>query len=236
MKVVLLAGGKGTRMGDMTKTLPKPLVPLGEKPILWHIMKIYSHYGFRDFIICCDKTTKKFYEFVNNLKEDWNVEISSLTDKKGKEVTKSQRIKNIEGLINDKEFFVSYGDDLCDVNPNKIYEFFKKKNKMATITAVKIRSDFGILETDNNSIITGFKEKPLLNYWINGGYMIFNRKIFDFLKLGELEKEVFEKLVELKQICAFKYNGNWEAINTYKDYLKLNKLWENNPFWKVYGK
>src|SRR3989344_167463 len=107
-------------MGDMTKTLPKPLVPLGEKPILWHIMKTYSHYGLKEFVICCGYKTKKFYEFVDNLKEDWNVEISSLVDRDGKEVTKSQRIKNIEGLINDKEFFVSYGDDLCDVNPNKI--------------------------------------------------------------------------------------------------------------------
>ena len=234
MKVIILAGGKGTRMGNMTERLPKPMVPLGGKPILWHIMKTYAHQGFKDFIVCCDHHAERISEFINNLEEDWDVEVSILKDKTGREVTKAQRIKNVEGTFDDKEFFVSYGDDLCDVNLKGVYDFFKKMNKIATITSVRLRSRFGVLETDPDSLITGFKEKPLLNYWINGGYMVFNRRIFDFLHLGELENEVFEKLVELKEICTFKHMGNWETINTYKDYLNLNNLWATSPFWKIW--
>jgi glucose-1-phosphate cytidylyltransferase len=232
MKVVILCGGKGTRLKEYTEDIPKPLIEIGGKPILWHIMKTYSHYGFKDFILCLGYKGNKIKEYIeNNNQEKWNVEFVDT----GEKSNKGQRIKAVEEYIKEDNFFVAYGDDVSDVNIKEILNFHNKNNKIVTLTAVNPLSQFGIMEINNNSEITEFKEKPKLDHWINGGFFVFNKKIFNYLKDDyDLETETFEELVKEKQIQAFKHNGFWKCMNTFKDTVELNELWEqNNAPWKV---
>ena len=170
MKVVILAGGKATRMGEIE--LPKALVPICGKPVIWHIMKIYSHYGFKDFIVCLGHRGEFIREYFDMNKElGWNVTCVDT----GLNTTKSERLKKIKDLIDDDIFLVSYGDDVSNVDINKVLEFHKFHKKIATITAVKLSSPFGILEIDKDNRIKRFEEKPVLNHYINGGFMIFDK-------------------------------------------------------------
>jgi glucose-1-phosphate cytidylyltransferase len=217
-------------MGEIE--IPKALVPIGGKPIIWHIMKIYSHYGFKDFIICLGHRGELIKEYFEMNKEtSWNVTCVET----GIDTNKSERIKKVKDMIDDYTFFVSYGDDVSDINIKKVLDYHKSHGKIATVTAVKLESPFGILEIDDENKIINFKEKPILEHYINGGFMIFNKKIFDYLDEGELEKEVFEKLVEIEQIHAFKHEGFWRCMNTTKETLELGDLWRNGKAkWKVW--
>lgn len=233
MKVVILCGGKGTRLKELTEDMPKPLIEIGGKPILWHIMKIYSHYGFNDFILCLGYKGKLIEDyFKNNNSENWNIEFVDT----GEESNKGQRIKGIEQYIKEENFFVAYGDDVADVNIREILNFHIKNNKMVTLTAVNPSSQFGIMEISSNNEIIEFKEKPKLDHWINGGFFVFNKKIFSCIKDNyDLEKETFEDLVKEKQICAYKHEGFWKCMNTFKDTIELNELWNQNKApWKVW--
>lgn len=233
MKVVILCGGKGTRLREYTEDIPKPLVEVGGKPILWHVMKIYSHYGYKDFILCLGYKGKLIEEYFknNDAGEKWGIEFVDT----GENGNKGQRIKRIENYIKDENFFVAYGDDIADININEVLEYHLKKGKIATLTAVNPLSQFGIIEMNNNHEIIKFKEKPKLDCWINGGFFVFNRKIFDYIKEDyDLEKETFEDLVKEKQICAFKHDGFWKCMNTFKDTMELNELWDkHNAPWKI---
>jgi len=230
--VVILCGGKGTRIGRLTDEIPKPLIKIGDKPILWHIMKIYESQGFNSFILCLGYKGKKLKDyFKNNSDERWNIQFVDT----GLEITKSERIQRVKNRIKEGKFFLAYGDDVADVDLNKLLEFHEYMGLIATITAVKMTSQFGLVEIDEKNVIKEFKEKPILDKWMNGGFMVMDRKIFDYLMLGELEKEVFEKLVKLKQICAYKHNGKWSTMNTLKDNIELNELWNNGKaFWKIW--
>jgi glucose-1-phosphate cytidylyltransferase len=233
MKVAILCGGKGTRLREYTEDIPKPLVEIGGKPILWHVMKIYSHYGYKDFILCLGYKGELIEEyFKKNDYSEWNIEFVDT----GENTSKGERIKKIENLIGDDEdFFVAYGDDVSDVNIKELVEFHKNKGNIVTLTAVNPMSQFGILELNDSDEIEEFKEKPLLDHWINGGFFIFNKKIFDYIKEGyDLEKETFNELVGQKQICAYKHSGFWKCMNTFKDTMELNELWdEGKAPWKV---
>jgi len=250
MKVVILCGGESVRLKEATESVPKALVEIGGKPIIWHIMKIYHHYGFKDFILCLgykgDAIKKYFMEdkwrgndfslkvhqglvYHSENFEDWNITFVDT----GPKSPKSQRLQKVKDFIDKENFFLAYGDDLADVDINKLKEFHESHNKIATITAVKIATTFGIVDIDDKDDVTSFKEKPMLDYWMNGGFMVLNKKIFDYLHLGELEEEVFGKLVEEKQKKAFKHFGEWKTMNTLKDTNELNKLWEEGKaFWK----
>ena len=232
MKTVILCGGKGTRLRELTEEIPKPLVEIGGKPILWHLMKIYSHYGFNDFILCLGYKGELIKEyFSRNNKENWKITFVDT----GEEANKAERIKKVQKYIKDDNFFVSYGDDVCDVNVKKVLDLHLKKNKVVTLTAVNLLSPFGVMEVNDNDEVTEFKEKPKLDYWMNGGYFVFNKKIFNYLKEGyDLEKEAFEELAKEKQIAAFKHHGFWKSMNTFKDVVELNELWEKGDApWKV---
>ena len=232
MKTVILCGGKGTRLRELTEEIPKPLVEIGGKPILWHLMKIYSHYGFNDFILCLGYKGELIKEyFSRNNKENWKITFVDT----GEEANKAERIKKVQKYIKDDNFFVAYGDDVCDVNVKKVLDLHLKKNKVVTLTAVNLLSPFGVMEVNDNDEVTEFKEKPKLDYWMNGGYFVFNKKIFNYLKEGyDLEKEAFEELAKEKQIAAFKHHGFWKSMNTFKDVVELNELWEKGDApWKV---
>ena len=255
MKTVILCGGEGTRLKEHTEIIPKALVEVGGKPILWHIMKIYNAYGITDFILCLGYKG----EMIKQYFIDYNLRHNSFSiDKEGKmrfhtknfnnwnitfldtgpddTTKKAQRLKQAKELIGDDELFLaSYGDDLSNVNISALLKFHKSHNKIATLTAYTGESPLGVIDFTDRGEITKFREKPSTDYWINAGFFVFNRKIFDYLYLGDLELEVFEKLVEEKQIYAFKHQGFWKPMNTFRDHNELNELWNKGKAkWKIW--
>ena len=231
MKVVILCGGEGTRLSEYTRKIPKPLVEVGGKPILWHIMKIYSHYGFNEFVLCLGYKGHEIKKYFKNNKHDWNIEFVDTSNASNK----AQRLLKIQKYIKDDDFLVTYGDDVSNVNINKVIDFHFKNKKIVTLSAVPLYSNFGVLELDEDTVV-GFKEKPRIkDKWFNGGFFVFNKKIFEYLDRGDLEDEVFKFLAENKQISAFKHNGFWKSMNTFKDVIELNKLWtEDKADWRVW--
>lgn len=230
MKVVILCGGKGTRMGN--EELPKALFLIGHKPILWHIMSIYSHYGFNDFVLCLGYKANKIKEYFQDIK-NWKV---SFIDT-GLDTNTGGRLKKVKDYIDEECFLATYGDGLADINIPNLIEFHNNHKKIATLTAVKPRNPFGIVGIDAHAdTVTHFEEKPILDHWINGGFFVFNKKAFSYIKDDDvLERGPFERLVKDKNLVAYKHNGFWECMDTYKDNLRLNELWlNNNAPWAVW--
>lgn len=258
MKTVILCGGKGTRLKEHTEEIPKPLVEIGDKPILWHIMKIYSFYGYREFILCLGYKGEKIEEYFINADKKNIVSIQTLegvsSDKilyledgaesweiilayTGRETNTGGRIKRIEKYIEeDNVFFATYGDGVADIQLNLLYEFHKKHGKLATLTCVNPMSQFGILHTDGGGLITKFEEKPRLDHWVNGGFFVFNKKVFAYLDENSvLEKKPFNKLVQNKGLIAYRHSGFWACMDTYKDTVMLNELWKSGKAkWKIW--
>lgn len=257
MKVVILAGGYGTRISEESHLKPKPMIEIGDKPILWHIMKEYSHYGFNEFIICCgykQHIIKEWFadyylynsdvtfDFSNsnemtvhqNVAEPWKV---TLVDT-GLDTMTGGRIKRIQKYIGDESFLLTYGDAVCDVNISELVDFHKSHGKLSTITAVPVSQRFGVLSIDNSDSITAFREKSDIdNSFINGGYMVVEPKVFDYI---EGDSTVFEKgplvrLSEENQLKAFKYTGFWQCMDTKREKDLLDEMWNNNNApWKIW--
>ena len=246
-KVVILCGGKGMRLREETENKPKPLLSVGKYPLLWHIMTHYAHYGIYDFILCLgykgDLIKEYFLNYQNrwdlqlNLKEgtktvlpnkdrieNWNITFAHT----GPETNTGGRVKRIEQYIDGDYFFLTYGDGLSNINRGKLEAFFLKKGKTGVITGIRPPSRFGQVTADSENIVTGFKEKPLRQDYINGGFCVFSRKLFGFLEENcVLEQEVFDRLTNERQLALYKHEGFWKCMDTYKDYLELNKMWEH---------
>jgi len=245
--VVILCGGKGTRLREETEYRPKPLVEVGDKPILWHIMKGYAHHGCRRFVLCLGyrgKQIKEYflnYEFMNNdfcldirskeasvmngrtPPEDWTIVFADT----GSECPTGGRIKKVEKYVRPSVFFATYGDGVSDVNVASLLDFDIQHGKIATITGFHPRSKYGQLQTGRNGRITGFYEKPRLRDYVNGGFFVFSREIFSYLnEQSVLEEEVFEQLVQEQQMVLYQHEGFWFAMDTYKDYLEINAMME----------
>lgn len=257
MKVVLLAGGFGTRLSEETILKPKPMVEIGGKPILWHIMKIYSEYGFNDFIIClgykgymikeyfanyflhmADVTfdmKKNQMEVHNQKAEPWKV---TLVDT-GLNTMTGGRIKRIEEYIDEESFMVTYGDGLSDVNIKDLVSFHKKHGKTGTMTAVQPSGRFGAIELEKNGVINSFKEKPKGDgAWINGGFFIFSKNIFKYIDGDStvFEREPLENLAKDKQLVAYKHSGFWKPMDTLREKTEMETMWEENKApWKVWN-
>ena len=235
MKLVVLAGGYGTRLAEETKVKPKPLVKIGNKPIVWHLLKIYSHYGINDFIICLGYKGDLLIKELNQIskKEDWKIKYV----KTGLKTMTGGRIKKIQKFIKDDEnFCLSYGDGLSDVNIKKLIKFHLKNKKIATLTAVKYKNPKGILIFGNQNKIKKIKEKPL--EYINGGFFVLSKKIFKYLKNDQtiFEKDCLPKLAKNNQLLAFKHNGFWGCMDTFREKKELNKIWKSNQkAWKVWN-
>jgi len=231
IQTVILCGGKGTRMGY--EELPKPLFKIGDKPILWHIMKIYESQGFRDFILLLGYKKEKV---INHFKghKDWNIEFLDT----GLDTNTGGRIKKVERLIKNDKFFVTYGDGLSDINLNSLLRFHNKHKKIATLTSVQPPSQFGIVGIDSRNMVTHFEEKPKTDHWVNGGFFVFNREVFKFIKERDvLESDTFSRLVAEKKLAAYRHTGFWECMDTYKDNLRLNQLWDSGkPPWAIWRK
>ena len=234
MKLVILAGGYGTRLAEETKIKPKPLVKIGNKPIIWHILKIYSHYGINDFIICLGYKGNLLKRELNALskKENWNIKYV----KTGLQTMTGGRIKKIKKFINeDENFCLSYGDGLSDVNIQKLIKFHLQNKKIATLTAVKYKNPKGVLIFDNQFRIKKIKEKPL--EYINGGFFVLSKKIFNFLKNSKtiFEKDCLPKLANKKELIAFKHHGFWGCMDTLREKKELNKIYNSKQkAWKIW--
>jgi len=251
MKAVILAGGLGTRISEETHSIPKPMIEIGSKPILWHIMKLYSFYGVNEFIICCGYKSYVIKEYFanyflhnsdvtfdlnqNNIivhhqrSEPWKV---TLVDTGYSSMT-GGRIKRIKDYI-DNDFCLTYGDGLSDVNIADLISFHKKEGKLATLTAVSPPGRFGALELSGN-IVKNFKEKPQGdNMFINGGFFVLSKKIFDYIDGDETiwEAEPLENIAKDNQLSAFIHNGFWQPMDTLRDKKLLENLWNNSPPWK----
>lgn len=255
MKVVLLAGGIGSRLSEETYLKPKPLVEIGNMPIIWHIMMIYSHHGFNDFIICCGYKGYLIKEYFANyflhlsdveidvsknsvnilnkkLKKNWKI---TLVDT-GEETQTGGRIKKVKKYLN-STFLMTYGDGLSNVNINKLLHFHKKNKFLATMTVVNPPSRFGSVQLKKN-LVTKFSEKPIIsNSWINGGYFVLEPKIFDYIpnKNTIWEKEPLQNLSKNKKLNAYLHKDFWQPMDTLRDRNFLNDLWNSgNAPWKLW--
>ena len=256
MKVVILTGGMGTRLSEETIIKPKPMVEIGERPILWHIMKIYSHFGFDDFIICLGYKGYVIKEyFANyflhksnvtiNLKDnsmqihDTNVEPWKVTlVDTGNNTMTGGRIKRIQKYIGDKTFMLTYGDGLGNIDINNLLEFHKEHGKDATVTAVKPIGRFGALNLDHYGNVLSFQEKPKGDKaWINGGFFVCKPNIFNYIEGDAIswEKASLENLSRDNQLAAYKHEGFWCPMDTLRDKNYLEELWQKGkPPWKVW--
>jgi glucose-1-phosphate cytidylyltransferase len=258
MKVVILCVGLGTRLKEETEYKPKPMVEIGNRPILWHIMKNYAHFGFNKFVLCLgyrgDVIKNYFYnyeirsnDFTMTLGEE-PIKVHNRHSETGWEITFAEtgsdsmtgsRIAQIEKYIDGDDFFVTYGDGLCSVNINDLLSFHKSHGKIGTVTGVLPPSRFGELLTDGK-IVKSFNEKPQVHAggFINGGFFIFNKKVFSFLSREEgcvLERQPLESLVKQGQLCIHEHQGFWQCMDTYRDYEYLNHLWkEKQAEWKMW--
>ncbi len=258
IKVVILCGGMGTRIGRETEIRPKPMVKIGNKPILWHILKIYASYGFKDFILCLgykgDIIKEYFskYEILNNdftieLGDHNRVNVHSNHAEKGWHVTlvdtgefalKGARIKRIEKYIEEDLFMLTYGDGLADININDLLSFHQKLDCIGTITGVRPPSRFGELVVDGDRVVS-FSEKPQASSGlISGGFFVFNRKILDYLTDDDscdFEIGPLERLAEQNKLMMYDHTGQWACMDTLRDVQYLNKLWRTNQaFWKCW--
>jgi glucose-1-phosphate cytidylyltransferase len=230
METVILCGGKGTRLREHTSAIPKPMVEIGGRPMLWHIMKMYSHYGFNKFILCLGYKGEKIREYFKD--SEWDITFADT----GLETNTGGRIKKIEGLITGNSFFATYGDGLSDIDLQKLLDYHKSHKKIATLTAVQPMLQFGLLKLNSQDIILDFEEKPKSNFWINGGFFVFERKIFEYIQENDvLEEGVFKRLAKDKNLVAYRYNGFWKCMDTYKDSAELNEIWKNGSAeWAVW--
>lgn len=256
MKVVILCGGLGTRLREETEFRPKPLVDVGGRPILWHIMKMYAHFGFRDYILCLGyrgNMIKEYflnYEAMNNdfticlgnkahiqyngnhEEQDFRVTLAET----GAESMTGGRLKRVERYLeNEERFMLTYGDGLSDVNISKLLDFHLSHGKLATVTTFRPVSRFGILDISKANQVMNFIEKPKSDAWASAGFFIFERRIFDYLDGDQtiLEREPLERLAEEGQLMAYNHEGFFHAMDTYREYQVLNDLWKSGEApWK----
>ena len=232
MKAVILAGGYGSRISEESHLKPKPMIEIGGMPLLWHIMKIYSHYGINEFVICCgykgDMIKEYFSKFDFPL---WNVQLVDT----GLNTMTGGRIKRIQNHIDDT-FCVTYGDGVSDVNINDLILFHKEKKSLATLTAIHPPERFGVLELSGNNVVEFHEKHQGESSWINGGFFVFEKEIFDYIKNGDsttLERTPFETLAKEKKLTAFKHEGFWHPMDTLRDKKHLENLWTSNKApWK----
>ncbi len=256
MKVVILCGGKGSRMRGGIEDLPKPLESIGEKPILWHIMKLYQHYGFNDFLLLLGYKGEKIkeyfvdypwksHDFILNMDspeggiqmlqnpENWKITFIDT----GVNTMTGARIKRAQKYIGDESFMLTYGDGLADIDLHALLAFHKEKGKVGTVTGIQKKSQYGTLRIEED-VAQSFREKQQTEGTINGGFFVFNQEIFSYLTEDEsciLEQEPMQNLVADRQLAVYDHQGLWIAIDTYKDLQEANQIWhQQKNSWKVW--
>lgn len=256
MKVVILCGGLGTRLREETEFRPKPMVAIGDQPILWHIMKLFAHYGHSDFVLCVGYRGQIIKDYFLNY-ESWNSDFTvTLGDHKsvrfhgshlehgwqvtvvdtGQETMTGGRVKRIERYVDGDVFMVTYGDGLSDVDIDALLAFHRSHGKIATVTATRPLSRFGVVDLDDQAVVRRFREKPLADDWVNSGFFVFNREFFEYLGPDSvLEQGPLEALARDEEIVAFRHEGFWRPMDTYRETLLLNELWASGKApWAVW--
>ena len=255
MKTIILAGGFGTRLSEYTKLIPKPMVEIGGKPILWHIMNHYAHYGYKDFVVALGykgEVIKDYFlqyyarnndftidlsngtvEYINEHTRDWRV---TLVDTGAASLT-GGRVKRLQHIIGDEEFMLTYGDAVTDVDISALVDHYRKAGRLATVTAVHPTARFGEIQIDHDDYVRSFKEKPQLNQgWINGGFFVLSPRVFDYIDgdLTTFEAEPLEQLAAEGQLTAYRHEGFWQCMDTARDRDLLNKMWdEGRAPWRM---
>lgn len=256
MKVVILAGGMGTRLSEATHITPKPLVEIGDRPIIWHIMKLYAAAGFVEFVICCGYKAhmiKSYFanyfaenydmtvhlgenriDFHGDASERWTVTLVNT----GVNTMTGGRIKRIADWVNNEPFCLTYGDGVSDVDLNGVVDFHQKSGKLATVTAVPSPGRFGILDINSNNLVDRFHEKPNNEAgWINGGFFVLDPKVFDYIDDDQTswEAEPLERLASDGQLAAYLHSGFWRPMDTLRDQRELESLWNSGKApWKIW--
>jgi len=259
MKVIILCGGTGTRLKEETEFKPKPMVYVGMKPIIWHIMKIYSHYGFNEFVLALgykadyikdyflnqkaftsdfslDTKTHAVKYYLSNREEIDDFKITFVDT--GLETQPGERIFRCRKYIpeSDEVFMVTYGDGVANIDVAALLKFHKKQKTLGTITGVHPRSKYGLVNITKKNKVIHFKEKPVLSDWVNGGYMVFHRKVFSDIKKGETEHPLLGRLAKRNELSLYRHRGFWFSVDTSKELEDLNRIWlEPNPPWKVWS-
>lgn len=253
MKVVILCGGTGYRLKEETEFKPKPMVEVGGKPILWHIMKIYASHGFRDFVIALGYkgniikdyfVNKKYYDY------DFTLDIAKhkITSHKQKSADKfnitlvdtgletltGERVRQTQKYINGDDFMITYGDGLADINISDLLKFHKKQKKMATVSGVYPMLKYGGFDVGKHGLATGFEKKTKIRHLINGGFMVFKKETLKYIKPNSMIEDVFADLILKKQLSIYEHKGFFHAMDTYQDMNDLNLMWNNNPPWKIW--
>lgn len=253
MKVVILAGGFGTRLSEYTTSIPKPMVNIGDRPILWHIMQTYAHFGHKDFYLALGYKSEIIKDYFLNYKilnDDFSIDLSNgeiethqkteidwkvtLVDTGLNSMT-GGRVKRMKEFIGNEPFLLTYGDGVADIDINELISFHKKNNKMVTVSAVHPGARFGELSLDGD-MVANFEEKPQTSQgWINGGYFVIEPKFFDLIHDDStiLEKSPLEKVAQLNELVAYKHHGFWQCMDTKRDKDNLDELWGSNKApWK----
>ena len=256
MKVVILAGGYGTRISEESDVKPKPMIEIGGKPILWHIMKYYSSFGFNEFVILLGyksyvikeyfanyylhnsdvtiNTSARTLEIHDNYSEDWKITLLET----GLNTMTGGRVKKASKYIGNEPFFLTYGDGVSDVNIKELLEFHNKHKKKITMTAIQPEGKFGALKIEPDNKISNFLEKPKGDgAWINGGFFVCQPDVLDYIENDQtvFEKEPLENLANEGHLYSFKHDGFWKCMDTLRDKTQLNEMWEkNNAKWKVW--
>ena len=257
MKVALLAGGLGTRLREETEFRPKPMVQVGNRPILWHIMRNYAHFGYKQFVVCAGykgEIIKEYFrefqsevsDFTVTLGKNHSIDFHDSYVEDGWKVTVSDtgsatmtggRLYKVRKYIEDETFMCTYGDGLADVDLGKLLDFHKSHGKIATVTAVRPVSRFGVLDLAASGEVEHFREKPQADGWINAGFFVFNRKVFDYLDENSvLENEPMIALAAAGHLMAFRHDGFWQPMDTFREFSMLNELWDSNSApWKLWS-
>lgn len=253
MKVLIMCGGKGTRLREETAIKPKPMVEIGGRPILWHIMSIYARFGFKDFVLPLGykgEVIKQYFRNYTLQNTDFTVDLASgaITPHKseiedwrvtlcdtGENTLKGARIKRVSHHIDGDRFMVTYGDGVADIDIDKLLAFHEKAGTIGTFTGVRMPSRFGAVRTDETGKILSWEEKPMLNDYINCGFFVFEKKFLDYLSIEEscdLEKEPLQRLAKEGELSMYPHEGQWQCMDTLRDSLYLNDLWnQGRAFW-----
>ena len=254
IQTIILCGGKGYRLKEETEFKPKPMIEIGGKPILWHIMKIYSHWGFRDFIIALGYkgnliidyfVNKKFYDgdfTLTTHKGQVKHHKNKISDRfkitfvdTGQESLTGERIRRLKKYIKGKTFMVTYGDGLANINILALLKFHGRSKVAGTVTGVYPILKYGGLDTNKKSLAIKFEKKAKIRHLINGGFMVFKKSIFDIIKPNSMIEDIFDVLIKERQLAVFRHGGFFHAMDTYQDVSDLNEMWQSNPAWKIWN-
>ena len=258
MQVVILCGGQGSRMREETEYRPKPMVEVGGRPLVWHIMRLFGHHGIRNFVLCLGykgSVIRNYFLNYDAMTRDCTVSVGgqgrtrchdaadpfdfevTLTDT-GLETNTGGRVKRAEHLVTGDTFMVTYGDGLANVDIPRLLAFHRAHGRLATVTTVQPASRFGVATIDDRSVVTSFAEKPRVEGWVSAGFFVFNRRIFDYLDGDRqmLEEKPLERLAAEGQLMAYKHDGFFFAVDTYRDFLQVNDMWRRGDApWKAWA-